>query len=200
MTALDGAPPLDDAPSVPSTPLPPRPRPNLLSPFGWATPEEETMPAPATGETLDLEAAGDLSPSATDWPSDETGEWDENTETSSPASSADSKPAQLLSKHQMRRTAEQAVKMGGGMAHTVAAKTPEAKHVGLYLADDDDARSIGHPLADIMHRRGDIVGGKLSPDANSALQAFMGLAGYLTKQVVKVGQIRELQTPGQAPE
>jgi hypothetical protein len=199
----------DDAPALllpdesgPSTPLPPRPRPSLSAPFGWGSlPEEErqAQAEEAAAEALDTLFPGAPSPSATEWPSDETDEWDESDETSSPASSAEVPPAvtSLVSKAQMRRTAEQAVKIGGGMAHTVGAKSDEAKAVGLYLADDDDARNIGHPLADLMHRRGDVVGGKLSPDANNALQAFMGLAGYLTKQVVKTAQIREAQAPQQ---
>jgi hypothetical protein len=197
MTALDDAPPLPDESSVPSSPLPPRPRPSLSPPFGWGSLPEESLPAenlpadgPATGP----------SPSEDDWPSDATDEWDESGETSSPVSTPDAETrpvTSLVSKHQLRKTAEQAVKIGGGMAHTVAAKTDEAKAVGLYLADDDDAVNIGHPLADIMHRRGDVVGGKLSPDANSALQAFLGLAGYLTKQVTKVATIRDAQTPQQ---
>jgi hypothetical protein len=87
----------------------------------------------------------------------------------------------------MRATARQAVTIGTGMAHTVAAKTEAQRAVGLYLADEDDAANIGNPLADIMHRRGDVVGGKLSPDANDFLKALMGVAGYLTKQMQKVG-------------
>jgi hypothetical protein len=203
MTALDDAPPLPDESSVPSSPLPPRPRPSLAPPFGWGSLPEESLPEmPAESLPADLptdDEAASLSLSE-DWQDDETGEWGESDGTSSPGSTPGAdvpKVSSLVSKHQLRKTAEQAVKIGGGMAHTVAAKTEEAKAVGLYLADDDDARNIGHPLADIMHRRGDVVGGKLSPDANSALQAFLGLAGYLTKQVTKVATIREAQTPQQ---
>lgn len=199
MTALDDAPPLPDESSVPSSPLPPRPRPSLSPPFGWGSLPEESLPETGEESLPADDPAGALSPSE-DWQDDETGEWDESGETSSPGSTPAAdvpRVSSLVSKHQLRKTAEQAVKIGGGMAHTVAAKTDEAKAVGLYLADDDDAVAIGHPLADIMHRRGDVVGGKLSPDAASAFQAFMGLAGYLTKQVVKTGQIREAQAPQQ---
>ena len=200
MTALDDAPPLPDE-SAPSSPLPPRPRPSLSPPFGWGSLPEPSLPE--TGEeSLPADgSADDLSPSAGDW-QDETDEWDESTETSSPGSTPAAdvpRVSSLVSKHQLRKTAEQAVRIGGGMAHTVAAKRDEARAVGLYLAADDDAVAIGHPLADIMHRRGDVVGGKLSPDAASAFQAFMGLAGYLTKQVVKVGQIRDAQAPQPGP-
>jgi hypothetical protein len=94
-------------------------------------------------------------------------------------------------------TARSAVKIGSGMAHTVAAKSEAQKAVGLYLADDDDAANIGNPLADVMHRRGDIVGGKLSPDANDFLRSLMGVAGYLTKQIQKIGVVRQLEAPAQ---
>jgi hypothetical protein len=77
------------------------------------------------------------------------------------------------------------------MVHTVAAKSEAQRAVGLYLADEDDAANIGNPLGDLMHRRGDVVGGKLSPEANDFLRALMGVAGYLTKQVQKVGAIRQ---------
>jgi hypothetical protein len=119
---------------------------------------------------------------------------------SSAGSSAPDKPAQLLSKRQMRQTAETAVKVGTGMAHTVAAKSDAQKAVGLYLADDDDAVAIGHPLADLMHRRGDIVGGKLSPDANDFLRSLMGVAGYFTKQIQKVAVVRQLEAGAAAGE
>src|SRR5690349_9557456 len=121
MTALDDAP----LPESPSTPLPPRPRPSLLSPFGWGTPPEDEELPTTTGEgsPLPLPDADGLSASD-EWASDETDEWDESSETSSPESSADvPKVSSLVSKHQMRKTAEQAVKIGGGMAHTVGAKS-----------------------------------------------------------------------------
>jgi hypothetical protein len=75
----------------------------------------------------------------------------------------------------------------------VAAKTEAQRRVGLYLADDEDAANIGHPLADIAHRRGDVVGGKLSPDANDLLRSVFGVVGYFTKQVAKIGYARQLE-------
>ena len=86
------------------------------------------------------------------------------------------------------------------MAHTVAAKSDAQRQVGLYLADQDDAEAIGHPLADIMYRRGDIVGGKLSPDANDFLRSLMGVFGYFTKQVQKIGVVRQLEAGAAAGE
>jgi hypothetical protein len=83
------------------------------------------------------------------------------------------------------------------MAHTVAANTQAKRDVGLYLADDEDAVNIGDPLAEIAYRRGDIVGGKLSPDANDLLRSMMGVGNYFAKQVALLGEVRRLQA-GQA--
>lgn len=157
-------------------------------------PEEEETPYPQqTGEDV----AGGL---VSDVPSDEWADPSDDEPRTSTASPAGEPPAQLLSKKQMRQTAETAVKVGTGMAHTVAAKTPAQKQVGLYLADDDDAAAIGHPLADIMYRRGDIVGGKLSPDANDFLRSVMGVAGYFAKQVAKIGAVRQMEAQAAAGE
>lgn len=159
--------------------------------FSGGREEEDQAPA----ETLHLltEAEDAAGESASDDPWSEYDESSDADPTSSRESSAADRPAQLLSKKQMRETAATAVKVGTGMAHTVAAKSDAQRQVGLYLADDDDAVAIGHPLADIMHRRGDIVGGKLSPDANDFLRSLMGVAGYFTKQVQKIGVVRQLE-------
>jgi hypothetical protein len=185
-----GAADLDESPSgPPPSPLPPPRSPRNL--FFRGPAEEEELPPVETAA-----ADGDGSASDLEWtPSDE---WSDDEHPTSTASSAGDKPVtQLLSKKQMRDTARGAVKIGSGMAHTVAANTQAKRDVGLYLADDEDAENIGDPLADIMHRRGDLVGGKLSPDANSALQALMGLAHYFTKQIGKIGVARQIEA-GQA--
>jgi hypothetical protein len=116
------------------------------------------------------------------------------------ASPAGERPAQLLGKAQLRATTRTAVKVGTGVAHTVAAKTEAQQAVGLYLADDDDAKAIGDPLADIAYRRGDVVGGKLSPDANDLLRSMMGVAGYFAKQVAKIGEVRRIEAAQTAGE
>lgn len=188
MTALDDSPPPELEHLAPSLP---DPRPSSSPrPFGWATPEEEEEESlsPA-GESLEDD---DPSPGAAGSPSDEEDGWTDRAPTSSPASSGELRPpTPLLSKTQMRETARTAVRIGGGMAHTVGARTEEAKDAGLWLTDAEDERNIGHPLADYFHSKGDLINGKLSPEANYALQGLMGIAGYLTKQVTKVAQIRE---------
>jgi hypothetical protein len=177
----------DDSPSSPPLLNPPS-----SSLFGFGS-------LPETEEELLSQLDGPGSDSGTDWQSGE--QLDESDPfsdpTSSPESSRADKPAALLSQGQMRATARQAVKIGTGMAHTVGAKTEAQQAVGLYLADDDDAAHIGNPLADIMHRRGDIVGGKLSPDANDFLKSLMGVAGYITKQIQKIAYVRQMEAPGQ---
>jgi hypothetical protein len=171
------------------------PPPSLLSPpptslFGFGS-------LPETEEELLSQLDGPGSDSGTEWQSDELlDDSDPSSDpTSSPGSSRAEKPAALLSQAQMRATARQAVVIGTGMAHSVGAQ----KAVGLYLADDADAANIGNPLADIMHRRGDIVGGKLSPDANDFLKSLMGVAGYITKQIQKIAVVRQVEAPAQQP-
>jgi hypothetical protein len=157
--------------------------------------QEEESPYPPATTVEDAGAA-----SGSDVPSDAWGDPSDDELPTSTGSSAGESVTQLLSKKQMRQTAETAVLVGTGMAHTVAAKTEAQKAVGLYLADADDAAAIGHPLADIMHRRGDIVGGKLSPDANDFLRSVMGVAGYFAKQFAKIVQVRQLEAGAAAGE
>jgi hypothetical protein len=194
---LSGAVGLDEqSPNLPdeSSPLP-QPRSRGLFFSQTQDPEETEEPLPAAGEG---DAGGSASADPWSEPSDGLNDSEHDSWTASPA--GDAKPAALLSKAQMRATARTAVTVSTGMAHTVAAKTPAQKQLGLYLADDEDARAIGDPLADIAHRRGDIVGGKLSPDANDLLRSMMGVAGYFAKQVAKIGEVRRIEAGAAAAE
>lgn len=188
---------LDESPPASPPPIPPQSgiRAQTRGLF-FRGPEEDQEESPYPTVTGEAAGAG----SDSDVPTDEWGDPSDVEPPTSTASPAGESPAQLLSKKQMRQTAETAVLVGTGMAHTVAAKTPAQKQVGLYLADADDAAAIGHPLADIMYRRGDIVGGKLSPDANDFLRSVMGVAGYFAKQVAKIGAVRQLEAGAAAGE
>jgi hypothetical protein len=90
------------------------------------------------------------------------------------------------------------VKIGTGMAHTVAAKTEAQQAVGLYLADDDDAEGEHrapagrHRLPPRRRRRRQALPRRQRPAA-----VVMGVAGYFTKQVAKIGVVRQLEA-GQA--
>lgn len=197
------------APTASSSSLPGPRSPRRLF-YGGSPSEEETE----TGEeslsalTEEDDAAG--SSTADPWTAPESGWPDDDEPSSSTASPAgDGPPAQLLSKHQLRLTARAAVKTATGVTHTLAARTPEAQAVGLYVADDDDARNIGDPLADIAYRRGDLGVGNLSPDANDLLRSIMGVGNYFAKQIALLGEVRRLQAgpagadpqtfPGAAP-
>src|SRR4051812_42461505 len=122
---------LDESPPGPplSSPLPPPRSPRPLFFKGPQEEDPETDPLPL------VTAAGDVDGSGSDpaWTSELSDEWSDDDPTSSPGSSAPDKPAQLLSKKQMRDTAATAVTIGTGMAHTVAANTQAKKDVGLYL-------------------------------------------------------------------
>lgn len=189
-----GAADLDASPSGPPASSLPQPRSTSPRPLFYPGDQEPEDSLLLPAETA---AAGDAGSSTGDqWTPELPDGWRDDDPTSSTASSPE-KPLQLLSKAQMRQTSRAAVKIGTGMAHTVAAKTEAQQLVGLYLADDEDAANIGDPLADIAHRRGDIVGGKLSPDANDLFRSAMGIAGYFAKQVAKIGEVRRLEA-GQA--
>jgi hypothetical protein len=187
---LSGAVGLDESPD--ESPVPPQRSPRGLF-YRSPTPEEVEANPGTLSEGIPEVLDGDGSASGPGWTSDESDQWSDDDPDSSTASPAGDKPLQLLSKRQMKDTAEAAVKISTGMVHTVAAKTEAQQAVGLYLADDEDAKAIGHPLAEIAYRRGDVVGGKLSPDANNLLQSVFGIVGYFTKQVQKVGVIRQIE-------
>jgi hypothetical protein len=187
---LSGAVGLDESPD--ESPVPPQRSPRGL--FFRSPTAEEVEANPGTlSEGIPEVLDGDGSASGPGWTSDESDQWSDAGPDSSTASPAGEKPAQLLSKRQLRDTAEAAVHIGTGMVHTVAAKTELQRQLDLYKADEEDAKAIGHPLADIAYRRGDVVGGKLSPDANSLLQSVLGIAGYFAKQINKVGTIRQIE-------
>jgi hypothetical protein len=187
---LSGAVGLDESPD--ESPVPPQRSPRGLF-YRSPTPEEVEANPGTLSEGIPEVLDGDGSASGPGWTSDESDQWSDDGPDSSTASPAGEKPAQLLSKRQLRDTAEAAVHIGTGMVHTVAAKTELQRQLDLYKADEEDAKAIGHPLADIAYRRGDVVGGKLSPDANSLLQSVLGIAGYFAKQINKVGTIRQIE-------
>lgn len=193
---LSGAVGLDESPSPPTPDPSPLPQPRNRGLFFQTAEEdlEEEESPPATGEDDDGGSA-----SGDPWTSGPSEPLDGSDHDSWTASPAGDKPAQLLSKHQLRLTARAAVKTATGVTHTVAAKSQEAQRLGLYLADEDDQKAIGDPLADIAYRRGDLVGGKLSPDANDLMRSIMGVGNYFAKQFALLGEIRRLQA-GQTAE
>lgn len=137
---------------------------------------EETSPA---SEPWPLPVEDELA-SAPEWTPDESTAQDESDPTSSPGSSGSR--TVRLGKAAARATGAKAVLMAGSIAHRMAATTEGQRLAQLYVTDQEDAENIGHPLADIASRRGGVAGKALSPDANDALSALMGLANYATKQ------------------
>lgn len=183
-----------------------RPRPSR-SPFGigFLSPPEEpaaAIPSPAASPeagpaTWPLpvdDGSGSGSGSTTVEPDE-----DSHDSTTSPASSSSS--TGRLGKAAARATGAKAVLTATGIAHRVGARTEGQQLAGLYLADEDDAEAIGHPLADIVSRRSGTVGAALSPDANDALSALIGLAGYMSKQIANLvaAQQHDAAQRGPAP-
>jgi hypothetical protein len=168
----------------------PRPRGLFFRSNQQSSPEEDPATSTTDGATpspLDL----DESVSAGEWddPSDPS---DTNDQTSSPASDTPTgRPLSPLTKAALRATIAQGVIIGSGMAHRIAARSAGQQAVGLYVADTEDADNIAGPLASIAHRRGGIAG-KVSPDTNDAIQAAMGIAGYMSKQIGKTVAAKEI--------
>jgi hypothetical protein len=168
----------------------------FLQPNRPATPDSPSPQSPPAGED---EPSSSLPPAAADDGSvseDEPSEYGASPEpddlTSSRTSSAEpGAPLKPLGKAALKATTAQAILIGSAMAHRVAVRSEGQRLVGLYVADQDDADNIAGPLASIMQRHGG-VGGAMNPDTNDALQAVMGLAGYVSKQVVKASQAREV--------
>jgi hypothetical protein len=174
----------DSDASQPSSP-PPSPSRGRIPFFRSPAAEEDLS---STLPPLSPSESGDGSASAGEQPSDPS----ESPEETGPRASSADGPLKPLGKAALKATTAQAVLIGSAMAHRVAARTEGQRRVGLYIADEEDADNIGGPVASILHRRGGVAGGQLSPDANDALQAIMGLAGYVSKQVVRVQQAREV--------
>lgn len=194
---LDASPDAPTPASSSSLPGPRNPRPLFYA--GNPSEDEATEgTGPESLSELTEDGAG-ASSTADPW-TDPASEWHDDSEQDSSMGSpaGDRPPAQLLSKHSLRLTARAAVKTATGVTHTLAAKTPEAQAAGLYIADDEDARAIGDPLADIAHRRGDLGVGNMSPDANDLLRSMMGVGNYFAKQIALLGEVRRLQA-GPAP-
>jgi hypothetical protein len=188
--AVNGVPLLDDPSESASPSL--RPHSGLGSLFFSGTPQTEEEPLlPLSPSPLQ---PADESASASEWPSDEDSEELEEDTTSSPASSADGGPLKPLSKAALKVTTRKGVLIATSMAHRIAAKTELERAAGLYIADGQDQELIGDPVANLLSRRGGVVGGKMSEDANDALSALMGLANYIGKQVALTVEIQQAQT------
>jgi len=161
-----------------------------------ATPVPEPVVDPETGEplpTLQLDDLGAGSGSADERsPEHDLSDSDDGLTTSTGSSAG--KPGLKLGKSAMRATAAKGVIIGSGMLHRMATRAETLqREAGLYLADGEDAENIGHPIGDIIARRGGVAGKALSPDANDALSAVMGLAGYMSKQIALQMQIAQVQ-------
>lgn len=147
-------------------------------------PGEETTSTPSQSGLLDG------SPSASEQPHDEPAGPSEDDPTSSPASSGSK--ASALSKRALRDAVRKGVLMAGTVANEILARDEAAQHVGLYLADEDDAQAIGDPLASIANRRGGL-GAAGNPDVGDAIAALVGLALYGWKQFARSRAAREMR-------
>lgn len=167
-----------------------------LSSLFYSAGETTTETPTETPATTALDEAGettpdlDAGPVSWDSPDDEGESADpvdlyDDAPTGSPASTpADRKP---FSSAALKRVFRRGVIIAGGMAHQTVARTQGQRAVGLYLTDKDDAQNIGDPLAKIAGRRGGIGGKAMNPDVEDAVTALLGVANFVTKQVVLAG-------------
>ena len=173
----------------------------LTRPSGGLTFLQPTTPEPASPS--DAPSPSDL-PSEPSSPSDplddsrsasaplhdEPGDPSEDEPRSSTGSST--KAPSAASKRVLRDAIRESVLMAGAVAHDFLARDQAAQEAGLYLADEDDAESIGDPLANMANRRGGI-GAAGNPDVADAISALIGLAFYATKQFKRARAARELR-------
>jgi hypothetical protein len=188
---------IDPLPGPSQIPSQPRGRSRPLF-FSGSQLEEEESPLPDQQPAASPQLDDDGSASADEWQSDP----DESlSETSSPASSGDGGgPLKPLGKAALRATTRKGVLVATSAVHRIAARQELERQAGLYIADDQDQELIGDPIANLLHRRGGIVGTKMSEDANDALSALMGLANYVSKQIVLTAEIGRLQAAGVEPQ
>ena len=149
----------------------------------WPTLEETSQPLDGDGSDSDDESLSDPDESPS--------------ETSSSDSSADgSGPLKPLGKAALRATTRKGVLIATSAVHRIAARHELEKAAGLYVADEQDQELIGDPVANLVHRRGGLVGNKMSEDANDAVSALMGLANYIGKQVALTVEIGQMKAAG----
>lgn len=182
--ALDpAAPALDVSSQLPS----PRPTPPAALFFQPQQPPPLAPPLPVGEPSSPLP-----SPSPEDgagWASDpEPSDVDPSSPDDEPTTSTGSRDgdrsAFRVGKAAARATGAKAVLIGSGMLHRLATKAESLEREnGLYLADEEDAAAIGHPLADIASRRAGVAGKAMSADATDAVSAALGLAGFMSKQI-----------------
>jgi hypothetical protein len=160
----------------------------------FRSPEEPEGPSPSPAVEITPPATSeDLGGSASEpgWPSDEPTDRSESDPTSSRGSSGN--PLAKLGKATAQKSAAKAVLIAGGMAHRIAARTEAQQAAGLYLADEEDARNIGDPIGSLVARRGGVAGKAVSPDVADLIEALMGLANYISKQLSKMLLVRDYE-------
>lgn len=177
----------------------PSPRPSLTADlFFSGTDNGTTVPHPLTDPdtgapipTHRPPVEGPGSDSGSEWP-----DLDQSDAPADPTSSPGSPTGNPLSRAAARQTARAAVLTAGGVAHRLLAQTEGQRQVELYLADEEDAKSIGDPLGNIAHRHSGAIGAAANPDVADGLQAMLGMFGYLSKQILATAQAKRIDAGG----
>jgi hypothetical protein len=123
------------------------------------------------------------------WPSDAS---------ASLSGRGDATGSEAPSKADLRRKAREllpmttaAVETAGGIAHSLLTVEGTPEHAaGLYLPDQADVKAVAEPLAGLASRR--MPEGAENPDVRDLVGLFLGLVGYVTKQMRKrAGLVRQ---------
>lgn len=146
----------------------------------------DPSPEPGADDSSD---AGDGFPGPREQMPDEPSSRTGSSQTSSPAD-----------KKQLHEALEAGVAAGFSgvteVAHDMLVHDPYAKHVGLFLADDQDVAAISEPGGNMIARRlGDTP---VSGDAGDLIALLVAGAGYALKQLNKWRTARRLRVSGAA--
>jgi hypothetical protein len=118
---------------------------------------------------------------------------------SSPASSRTDEPSSAVGKRATQEMCRQGVLMAGAGAHRWLTRDEIDQQVGLYLADEDDAKSIGNPVGSIVHRHG-LLGDAANPDVVDGINALIGLGHYAWTQIKRAREARRLRRAARTAE
>lgn len=77
-------------------------------------------------------------------------------------------------------------------AHELLTRDEADRVVGLYLADEQDTEGISRPVAGILSRRSDALGGG-NPDLADGVGLLLALAAYAAKQLGRAREARAIR-------
>lgn len=83
-------------------------------------------------------------------------------------------------------------------AHELLCRDEVDRAVGLWLADEQDTDGVSRPVAGLLSRRSDALGGG-NPDLADGVGLLLALAAYAAKQLGRAREARAVRRRGLAP-